>query len=198
MARELAGTRLRFLGSFVESAPDFGLPEVAFAGRSNVGKSACINAVVGVRGAARVSRRPGRTRSLNFFEVERRYVLVDLPGYGYARVAAEEQERWKGLVESYLGGRPDLRVVLVVVDPRRDPGGMDGVLVEGLRGATIPALVVATKCDKVSRTRKATLLANLRKSYGLAEEELLAVSSRTGEGIDRLRDRIRQWVTPPL
>ncbi|MBN1334574.1 MAG: ribosome biogenesis GTP-binding protein YsxC [Deltaproteobacteria bacterium] len=187
MSKPIAGGRVRFLGAFPAEVPLPGLPEVAVAGRSNVGKSRCLNALLGIRGVARVSRTPGRTRAVHLYVVENRYVLADLPGYGHAEVPSAVRASWKGLVEGYLAGPRDLRLVLALVDPRRVPGGMDGVLLEGLRQAGIPFLVVATKVDRVPRNDRIRLLGNLVEGYHLDPLSLLPISSVDGTGIEALR-----------
>src|SRR4051812_18200685 len=108
----------RFLGSFTDTLPAPGLPEVAFAGRSNVGKSSLLNELVGIKGLARVAKTPGRTQSLNLFEIDGRWIAVDLPGYGYAKVSKGMRAAWKGIVETYLGDRETLKLVVVLLDAR--------------------------------------------------------------------------------
>ncbi len=183
--RPIAGGRVRFLGSFPGQVPTCGLPEIAFAGRSNVGKSSAINRLLGCKKAARVSATPGRTQAINLFAVGGRLAFVDLPGYGFARVPAEVQRGWKGLVEGYLAEREALALVVVLIDPRRDPQALDADLIWGLRQAGIPLLVLATKLDKIKRSRRAAALAALRRAYKLKPEEALGFSSHTGEGLER-------------
>ena len=197
MSRLLAGNRLQFMGAWSGEIPYQPLPEIAMAGRSNVGKSSCINALTNVRGAARVSRTPGRTRTINLFRVEERFVLVDLPGYGFARVPDAVQQAWKPLVEGYLGDREQLRGVVVLVDSRRQPGGMDLDLIGGLRSVGIPILVVATKMDKLTRRQQARSLAVLRQFYSLKPGDIVAFSARTRLGVDTLWRHINGWVAPP-
>jgi len=182
--RELAGGRIRFLGSFPEVVPPVELPEVAFAGRSNVGKSSAINRLLACGKAARVSGRPGRTQAINLFEVERRLVVADLPGYGFAKVPEAVSRRWKGLIEGYLADRETLRLVVVLVDPRRAPGGMDAEMIWGLRQSRLPLLVLATKIDKLKRSKRRAALAALREAYALEPSECLGFSSLSGEGFD--------------
>lgn len=194
MKRELAGGRVRYLGAWHDDVPVTARPEVAVAGRSNVGKSRCLNALVGVRSAARVSGTPGRTQAVHLFEVEGRYVIADLPGYGFARVPPEVQVGWKRLVEGYLGGPRDLRLVLVLVDPRREPGGMDEVLIRGLRQAGTPFLVVATKADRLSRRELERSLHALSQHYHLNPLEILAFSALDRQGLEALNQRIHRAV----
>ncbi len=196
MKRELAGGRVKFLGSFPKKVPIVGLPEVAVAGRSNVGKSSCLNRLVGVRQAARVSSTPGRTQAINLFQIQDRYVLADLPGYGFAKVPEAVQQGWKGLVEGYFADERDLRLVLLLIDPRRDAGGMDAELIWSMREARMPMLVVATKMDKLKPQKGRNALKRLARDYHLAKNELLPFSSLKGTGLEALQKAIKAAVRP--
>ena len=190
MRKNLAGGRAVFLGSHVLPPPPTGLPEFAMAGRSNVGKSTCINALLGIHGAARVSKQPGRTRTINLFQVEDRYVLVDLPGYGYARVPRHQQLAWKDMVESYLRDRPGLLALVLLLDPRRGLGPDDAVLLRAADSLGLAVLPVATKVDKLKpRARRAALDA-LKARPELAHLSIQAISARTGQGVPQLKARI--------
>ncbi len=160
------------------------MPEVAIAGRSNVGKSSAINALLGRKGVARVSRTPGRTQAINLFRIGERFNLADLPGYGFAQVPREVQDRWKGLVEGYLGSRETLRLVICLVDGRHGPQNNDLALLKGLQEAQIPYRVVATKVDKLSRNQRQGSLVKLGKGLGVSP--VLGFSSQTREGVDEL------------
>ncbi|MFH1466350.1 MAG: ribosome biogenesis GTP-binding protein YihA/YsxC [Pseudomonadota bacterium] len=194
MQRSLAGGRLTFLGSFPRKVPLQALPEVAVAGRSNVGKSSCLNRLVGVKQAARVSSTPGRTQAINLFQVEQRYILADLPGYGFAKVPEGVQRAWKGLVEGYLSDERDLRLVILLVDPRREPGGMDADLLWSLRETRIPVQVVATKIDKLTRAQARTALARLATAYGVRPDDLIGFSALKGDGVEELDRAIAKAV----
>jgi GTP-binding protein len=185
----------RFLGSFTAELPPPSLPEVAFAGRSNVGKSSLLNALVGVRGLARVAKTPGRTQAINLFAVGDRWIAVDLPGYGYAKVSKGMRSSWKGLIETYLGTRETLRMVVALIDARLPPQEMDQKLLRGLVEARIPVLPVATKIDAITRTKRQPTLDALAKGHGL--QGVLGVSSTDGIGIDELRDAIDAIVREP-
>ena len=164
--------------------PDDGLPEVAVAGRSNVGKSSFINALLGRRRLARISRTPGRTRRIHFYRVDDAMYLVDLPGYGYAAVAREERGSWRPLVESYLRGtRTPLRGVIVLVDARRGPEGEERDLLAWLAREGIPAKLVFTKRDKLKASRLAQVLRRASEEEGLAQAPVLAVSSTSRAGL---------------
>lgn len=186
------GGRVEFKGSFAENLPDLGLPEVAFAGRSNVGKSSALNTLLNMRGAARVSGQPGRTQHINLFEVAKQLVFADLPGYGFAKVPGRVQDGWKPMIEGYLAERDALRMVVLLVDIRRSPQESDGQLLYGLTTARIPRLVLATKADKLGRNARSKSLAALRKEFRLAPEELIAFSSMDRTGFDATWDRIEE------
>lgn len=175
----------RFVGSAAgpEGYPAGDLPEVAFVGRSNVGKSTLINALLNRKGLAKTSGTPGKTRLINFFRVNDRFHLVDLPGYGFARVPKHEQGRWRHRIEGYLRGRDALRLVVVLVDIRHPLARTDRQMVDWLAHFGRPCLVVATKRDKLSRA------AAQRAARGLSQEtgrDVLTVSARRREGLEGL------------
>jgi GTP-binding protein len=179
-----------FVAGAVEHWPDLERPEIAFAGRSNVGKSSALNCILKRRSLARVSGRPGRTQEINFFAVGNACIFADLPGYGFARVPDAVKNRWKGMIGSYLAERDTLRLVVLLVDVRHAPQAMDGTLLWGLREASIPSLVVATKIDKLKRSQRARHLARLREGFGLPKDQPVAFSALTGEGRDVIWDRL--------
>lgn len=183
-------SRLEFLGSFGAELPDTGLPEVAFAGRSNVGKSSLLNRVLQRKRAARVSSTPGRTQSINLFKVGDSVVFADLPGYGFAKVPGHVQDAWKEHIERYLAERDSLVLVVLLVDARRDPQPMDGQLIDGLDQAGIPVVVVATKVDKLKKQQRQRQLAAIRRTFGLRGGQPLPFSAATGEGVDAVWDAI--------
>jgi GTP-binding protein len=169
--------------------PPPGPPEIAFLGRSNVGKSSLLNALVGRRALARTSGTPGKTRLLNWFRVvrgEREIWLVDLPGYGYAKVAKSERAEWKRWIEAYLGDRPTLRLAVLLQDLRRDPSEDERLLLEWLSEREIPSLVALTKCDKLKPMRRAERVRVLGKSPELPAGQIVATSAQTGLGIPEL------------
>jgi GTP-binding protein len=181
---------VEFAGTVAEpDAPLPGdLPQIAFAGRSNVGKSSLINVVLGRtrKKIAHVSGRPGKTRHLNFFRVNDAFFLVDLPGFGYAKVPEHVRVGWRRLVEGYLGRKDGPVAVVHIVDARRKPTDYDLQMLEYLARLQLPALVVATKIDKLTRSRRARDLPELTRELGLEDEQVLAFSSKTGEGKDDL------------
>jgi GTP-binding protein len=167
------------------------LPQVAFAGRSNVGKSSLLNALVGQKRLAHVSRTPGRTRGLAFFEIEGKFAFVDLPGYGYAKVSREERDSWKTLVEAYLSSCRLLRKVYLLVDVRRGPGEEERMLSGYLSARGIGCRWVGTKADKLSAVERAAAAALFAATEGSGGEPPLLVSAKTREGIDLLWRDIR-------
>jgi GTP-binding protein len=188
-------TAARFEGAAARpgQGPAVGPPEVAIAGRSNVGKSSLINAVLGRRGLARTSGTPGRTRQLNFFLVNEEFRIVDLPGYGFAVGPERERAAWGPLVEGYLRDRETLAGVIVIVDARRGLEGEEIELLGFLAEVRRPALLVATKIDKLGRSAATT---TLRKLAGVAGRAVPVVgfSARTGEGRERLWDEVARWL----
>ena len=164
-------------------------PEVAFAGRSNVGKSSAINRLLRRRGLARTSSTPGRTQQINFFTINERLVFVDLPGYGYARVSHSARAAWRPLVESYIGTRAVLAGVVVLVDVRRGLEDEERQLLAFLGTRGTPAVVVATKIDRLNRRDRERALVVLAAS-GV---EVIPFSSVTGEGVDAVWRMISGW-----
>jgi GTP-binding protein len=178
-------------GATIESAlPPDTLPELAFVGRSNVGKSSLVNALTGQTALARVSRTPGRTRQINFFDLGERLMLVDLPGYGYAEAPKGEIARWTGLIARYLKGRASLRRVLLLLDGRFGLKDTDTPLLKQLNEAAVSFQAVLTKCDMVAEgeldKRVAALAVSLAK-HGAAHPVIHLTSAHNGTGIAALR-----------
>ena len=173
--------------------PQASLPEIAFAGRSNVGKSSLINTLLNRRGLARTSNKPGRTQEINFFSVNNRIAFVDLPGYGYAKVPEAVRRHWGPMIETYLRERQTLRLVVLILDVRRDPSGEDLQLIRWLQFYRLRFLIVLTKIDKVSRNQLAQRQRLIGERLGLpAAEPLLAFSAKTGAGKERLWREIKK------
>jgi GTP-binding protein len=175
--------------------PPAELPEVAFAGRSNVGKSSLLNRLVRRKGFARVSTTPGRTREIHFFKVNGTFVLADLPGYGYARISKARRAEWRPLIEGYLSESPQLRGVVQLLDVRHDPTGDDLVMLDFLARLGMPVIVVVTKVDKLSAAQAAERVAVLTTQLGLDPEQVIAFSARTGAGRDELAAALEALVT---
>lgn len=199
--RRLFARPVRFLSGVarLDQLPPADLPEVALAGRSNVGKSSLLNALVGRSGVARTSNTPGRTRELNFFDLGGRLVLVDMPGYGYAEAPKAVVEAWTRLVFTYLRGRPGLALVCLLVDARHGLKANDRETMKLLAWAAVPYLVVLTKADLLRpvdlEARLAELRAELAHTPG-ALPEPLATSAKTRLGIDRLRAELAARAAP--
>jgi GTP-binding protein len=165
-------------------------PEVAFAGRSNVGKSSLINTLVNRKGLARTSSSPGKTQSINFYLVNRSLCLVDLPGYGYAKVPQHMRKRWSPLIEDYCRNRKNLRGVVVIIDARIDPTPLDLSLIEWLRDLSMPALIVMTKADKLSKNKMAQAMRQTAEALSLDPEQICTFSALTGDGKRQLWQKI--------
>ena len=184
---------LRFLGPMATVdgwRPETSLPEIAFAGRSNVGKSSLLNRLVRRKTFARVSRTPGRTREINFFEVNHRFVLADLPGYGYARISKERRAEWRPLIEGYLRRSPNLRGVVQLIDVRREPSDDDLQMLDFLGELGAPTIVAITKVDKLSRTASSDRIREITESLGLDPDQVIPFSAHTGLGRDELATAI--------
>jgi len=162
-----------------EGYPKQQLPKVVFSGRSNVGKSSLINSLVGRKGLARVSNTPGRTRVINFFNVEDRWMFVDLPGYGYAKVSQETRRQWKPMIEEFLSEGENLRLAIMVVDCRREPSDLDNMMQSQFEHLDIPYQIVATKSDKLSRAQLNRSLEGLEKVF---KSNVIPYSAATGMG----------------
>ena len=174
------------------------IPQVAFSGRSNVGKSSLINVLLRRtrKKLARVSASPGKTQSLNFYRVNDHFFLVDLPGFGFAKVSAKVRASWKALIEQYLEGEPMLRGVVHLVDARHDPTVTDRQMVAYLAERKLPTLVVLTKMDKLKKAQRPKAIATAMDHLGLDEDQLLGFSSKTGEGREDLLDALERLVGP--
>jgi len=175
----------------LESLPALGLPEIALAGRSNVGKSSLINCIANRKKLALTSSTPGKTRTINHYLFDDTWVLVDLPGYGYAKVSQAERKRWGLLIEKYLRERRELKGVVQVVDIRHEPSETDKMMNEWLRHHGISYLIVATKADKISRGKRKQQLNLIQKELGLPRPPL-CFSAVTGEGKEELLAGIQE------
>ena len=180
--------------------PPEGIPEIAFAGRSNVGKSSLLNLITGRKSLARVSGSPGKTRTINFYLCNDMFRIVDLPGYGFARVSRSESEKWGKMIESYLENRRDLIKVIQLVDIRHRPSAQDIQMYEYLKYYGLDGIVAATKADKVSSGEKARNIKEIRSALGMDRTDtLIPVSAlkRTGDAelLDAIGTLLGEWST---
>jgi GTP-binding protein len=182
--------------TFITSAPSLAtcpasaLPEIAFAGRSNVGKSSLVNTLLNRKGLVRTSSTPGRTQLLNFFAVNDVLHFVDLPGYGFARAPRAVRERWQPMIRNYLAGRANLKAVVWLLDVRRDPSDEDLCFLDWLEEAERPTIPVVTKVDKLSRNELARRLTAIARATGLEREFFTTFSAVTREGVAEVWARI--------
>jgi GTP-binding protein len=191
---------LKFVGGMASAEgwrPETTLPEVAFAGRSNVGKSSLLNKLVRRKAFARVSKTPGRTREINFFEVNGAFILADLPGYGYARISKERKAEWKPLIEGYLTKSPHLRGIVQLIDARHDPTEDDLGMLDFLADLGLPTIIAVTKVDKLNAREKAERLAAFGKVLGVDAEQIIPFSSVTGAGRDELAEALVSLLEQP-
>jgi len=175
--------------------PEDTLPEVAFAGRSNVGKSSLLNTLTNRKNLARVSGTPGKTRTINFFQINDAFRIVDLPGYGYAKLSKSATADWGNMMETYLANRENLRLVIQLVDIRHQPTAQDVQMYQWLQHYGLDGVVVATKADKISRNQLRTQMNLIRKTLGMAQDDIvLPVSSLKKTGYEDLWSVIEQII----
>ncbi len=170
--------------------PPESLPEIAFAGRSNAGKSSLINALVNRKNLAKTSSTPGKTRLINFFSINKAVYFVDLPGYGYAKVSQSEKRYWKPMVESYLSSRKTLRGVVIISDIRRVPGAEEIELMGWLANLHIPAIIISSKADKLSNNEQFRQRRAVSRTLSTEPEELILFSAKTRQGMDKVWEKI--------
>lgn len=176
-----------------EQYPDNNIPEVAFVGRSNVGKSSLINAMLNRRGLARVAATPGKTREINFYNIDDVLYFVDLPGYGYAKVSKTVKEGWGEIIETYLNTREQLKLVVMLVDIRHSPTNYDRMMHEWLLNKGVSYVIVGTKIDKIPRQKLKERLSDIRKVLMLSEDiRIIPFSSETKQGRDELWEIINE------
>ena len=167
--------------------PDNQMPEFAFVGRSNVGKSSLINKLVNRKALARTSQQPGKTQTINYFRLNDSFYFVDLPGYGYAKVSKELQAKWGKMIERYLLKSKQLKLIFQLVDIRHEPSAGDKQMHDWIAANKLPSIVLVTKADKVSRSQISKQLAMIRKELKLkASDRLIACSKETGLGFDEV------------
>ena len=175
--------------------PQEDLPEIAFAGRSNVGKSSLLNLITGRKALARVSGSPGKTRTINFYRCNDTFRIVDLPGYGFAKVSKSESRKWGAMIEAYLENRSTLRKVVQLVDIRHEPSAQDVQMYEYLKYYGLDGIVVATKADKVGNNQKASCIRTIKKSLGMSGQDIvIPVSALKRTGAEELLDAIEALI----
>ena len=172
--------------------PEPQLPEIAFAGRSNVGKSSLLNALVRRKAFARVSRTPGRTREINFFRVNDQFMLVDLPGYGYAKISKDRKAAWRPLIAGYMQNSPYIRGVVQLLDLRHDPTADDRVMLDFLADLGVPTLIALTKVDKLGRVARAKRISELCAAYEVDEDQVIPFSAHENIGRHELAEALMQ------
>ena len=191
---------LDFLGGQASAAgwrPEPTLPEIAFGGRSNVGKSSLLNRLIHRKKFARVSNTPGRTREINFFKVNSAFILVDLPGYGYARISKEKRAEWRPLIEGYLRTSPQLRGIVQLLDVRHQPTQDDQAMIDFLGEIGVPTIVVVTKIDKLTAAQRAPHVEKIVRDLALDPDQVIAFSAATGEGRDVLGEAVESLLAQP-
>ena len=192
--------KAEFVSSYVDiiSLPVDNLPEIAMVGRSNVGKSSLINKVVNRKNLAKSSSTPGKTRTINYYVLNSEWYMVDLPGYGFARVSKAEREKWGKMIEKYLSNRGQLRGVVQLLDIRHPPTENDIKMKQWLEHYEIPILLVATKTDKVSRNEKNKNIAVIKKTLNLSPDQLpIAFSAESGEGLAEVKEALEEILKNP-
>ena len=189
-------TSARYLTSVVEKDKIIkdDMIEIAFVGRSNVGKSSLINSIVGQKGLAKTSSTPGLTKMINYFVVNERFRIVDLPGYGYAKTGQKHIANWAGLMEEYLVSSQSLKSVFVLLDCRILPTELDKMMIDFLNSYQIPYVVVVTKVDKLAKSKVFQSCSSIAKVLGIRRESIFAYSSESGYGRDAILDYIENII----
>lgn len=188
-------TSAEFVRSAVSPSqyPNDKLPEIALVGRSNVGKSSLINTFVNRKGLAKTSSQPGKTQTINFYRINNSFYLVDLPGFGYAKVPMEIKKNWEQMMDEYMRSRENLKGIMVILDPRREPSENDLRLFNWLDGFEVPVLTVFTKSDKLTKNQLSSSVAAFRRALGF--EHPVLFSAHTGDGRLALGKRIHEVVS---
>ncbi len=189
----------KFITSLAElkDFPGRGMPEIAIVGKSNVGKSSLINKLANNGKLARTSSEPGKTRLINLYELNHELMLVDLPGYGFAKVSHDEKKRWVGMIEGYLSKSQNIRLALQLVDMRHKPSDDDVDMINYLRHFGIPVLTVCTKADKLSRAEQGRAKPIICRTLAVQPWDLIPFSSVSGVGRDELLNRLEALIAPP-
>lgn len=175
--------------------PTLGTPEIALAGRSNVGKSSFINRLINRRQLVRTSSKPGKTRTLNFYNINDRFLFVDVPGYGYAKVSKSERAKWGEMMEEYFGTREPLSAVILVIDSRHTPTEDDVNMYDFVTYLNLPVIIVATKADKLKKQQRQKNLKKIKKTLQIEEgDPIIFFSAVTGEGKDKVWRQLYEYI----
>ncbi len=186
---------LAAIGTKLHQYPTDGMAEIAFVGKSNVGKSSLINGLINRKAMARTSGQPGKTRTINFYNVEDKVYFVDLPGYGYARASKESINQWGMMIEEYLQERKQLILVAILVDIRHEPSENDKMMVHWIRETGYTPVIIATKADKINRSQLQKHTAMIRKGLGLEKDDIMvAFSATTKQGKDQIWEAFEEMM----
>lgn len=194
----IKNVELETVCGITSSIPDNSLPEFAFSGKSNVGKSSLINALMNRKALARTSAQPGKTQTINFYNVNQALYYVDLPGYGFAKAPEKEKEKWGKMIENYLHQSKMLRRVFLLVDIRHEPSGNDKIMYDWIVYQGFRPVIIATKLDKIKRSQIGKQTKILRDGLGMAKEDILIpFSAETKQGREEIWDLIEAEACPP-
>ena len=185
---------LEAVGVKFDQYPTSGLPEIAFAGKSNVGKSSLLNGLINRKKLARTSAQPGKTQTINFYNVEEQLYLVDLPGYGYARVSKSDRDRWAKVIEDYLHQREVLKQVVLLVDGRHEPSNNDIMMMDWIKTFGYEPLVIATKMDKLKRSQHSKAIKTIAKTLNIKASNVLPFSATTKDGKEEIWEVLSQII----
>lgn len=188
---KIDSARLEQVAGFASQYPNDSLPEIAFVGRSNVGKSSFINSFLARKNLARTSSKPGKTRTVNYYNINEKFRLVDLPGYGFAKVSKDEKEKWRKLINNYLNTRENLKEVFLLVDIRHEPTNNDLEMYNWIVDSGFTGFVIATKYDKIPKTKLASYIKPIKEKLNIDDEGLIfAYSSETKHNKDVLLEQV--------
>ncbi len=188
----------KFLTSASKISKDFAgfsMPEIAIVGRSNVGKSSFINGFCNNGKLAKTSATPGRTRLVNFFEIDQRFVLVDLPGYGFAKAGKSEKDKWESMIDSYFENSQNLVAVIMLVDIRHEPSKLDVMMMDYLYHYNIPVTVIATKLDKIKKSELPRKITDIAAGLKIGKSNVFVTSAETKFGYEKVYERLEQFLT---